>query len=157
MLLLGFNIGNDKYVIDTANVVEVIPLVRLKDLPGSHDGISGLLNYHGEFVPVVDISLLCNKTTGNDTLTTRIIISRYHGDKLLALKAEKVTEAMKIDKNAFTDSGIKVSEQGFLGDVTEHNSELLQMINIDQLLSEEVKDSLFPYIKQRSGSDNHVY
>jgi len=156
MLLLGFNIGNDKYLIDTANVVEVTPLVHLKELPGSPNGISGLLNYHGDFVPVVDINLLCNRTTAEITLTTRIIISRYHGDKLLAIKAEKVTEAMRIEQSDFSDSGVEVSEQGFLGDVTEHNSELLQMINIDQLLSKEVKDCLFPVKKQVSRSGNHV-
>lgn len=143
MLLLSFNIDGDKYVIDTRDIIEVITLVRLKKLPGSIDGISGLLNYHGTAVPIIDISELCGKPLKHNTLTTRIIIVTYLGDKVLGIKAENVTETIRIDNNAFKESGITVNNNDFLGEVAEINNRFIQLINIDQLLTSDVRDCLF--------------
>jgi len=144
MLLLSFNIGDDKYIIDTGNIVEVTPMVRLKQLPTKLHGVSGLLNYHGASVPVIDISSLCGKEPKTDTLATRIIIVRYHEKHILGVKAENVTETLRLNESEFKASGIKVNESSFLGDIAEHDSHFLQLVNIDQLLNDDIRNCLFP-------------
>jgi len=144
MLLLSFDIGEEKYAIDTSNIIEITPLVRLKTVPGSLHGICGLLNYHGASVPVVDINLLCDKSNEINTLTTRIIIVNYHDKHVIGIKADNVTETIRADEDNFKSSGIKLSTNNFLGDISEHDSSFLQLVKIDQLLSDAVRNSLFP-------------
>lgn len=144
MLLLSFNINDDKYVIDTRNIIEVTTLVRLKKLPGSIKGIAGLLNYHGTSVPIIDISQLCDKQVQQNTLTTRIIIVNYTDNRLIGIKAENVTETIRINENDFESTGININENKFLGDVAEIDNRFLQLINIDQLLNDQIRESLFP-------------
>jgi len=143
MLLLGFNIGDETYVADTCDVIEIIPLVRLKTLPNSLPGVCGLLNYHGTPVPVVDINQLCAQNNTADTLTTRIIIVNYK-KHVLGIKAESVTETIKIEASEFKDSGIKINGNDFFGKIAEHDNRFLQLIKLDNLLTGDVRDCLFP-------------
>jgi len=144
MLLLSFDIGEEKYAIDTNNVIEITPLVNLKTVPGSLHSICGLLNYHGTSVPVVDINLLCDKSNKADTLTTRIIIVNYHDKHVIGIKADNVTETLRANEANFKSSGIQLKTNNFLGDISEHDNSFLQLVNIDQLLSDDVRNSLFP-------------
>ncbi len=144
MLLLGFNIRDDQYVIDTHHIIEVTTLVRLKSLPGTVSGVAGLLNYHGTSVPVIDISELCGKPVHQTSLTTRIIIVNYLNNHIIGIKAENVTETIRISDNAFKESGIKINKNNFLGDVAEIDNKFIQLINIEQLLTDELRSCLFP-------------
>lgn len=144
MLLLGFNIGDEKYVIDTYDVIEVTPLVRLKTIPRSLPGISGLFNYHGKSVPVIDLNILCGQLNSVDTLTTRIILVNYEKKNILGIKAKNVTETLRINESEFKDSEIQIHENKFLGKVTEYKSSFLQLINVKQLLTPDVRNCLFP-------------
>ena len=144
MLLLGFNIGDEKYVINTRAIIEVTTLVRLKKIPGSMKGIAGLLNYHGTAVPIIDVSALCGKPIQTSTLTTRIIIVNYLDKHIIGIKAENVTETIRINDDAFEKSGIKVKENDFLDEVAEVDKKFIQLINIDKILTEDVRNCLFP-------------
>jgi len=151
MLLLSFNIGGEKYVINTRSIIEVTPAVRLKKLPGSIHGVCGLLNYHGTSVPVVDISLLCEKKEKIDTLATRIIIVNYHKEHILGVKAENVTETRQIDESEFKKTGIQVNKNKFLGDIAEYDNKFMQLVNVEQLLTDDVRDCLFPEQSRTTG------
>jgi len=142
MLFIRLTIGSDDYIIDTTDVIEIIPLVTLKELPGSDASVTGLLNYHGKSTPVIDMGALCEQATTSTTLTTRIILVRYQ-DKLLGLITDGVTETLRLEENDFKQTGIKVGNKEFLGDVVEYNNRFLQRIHIDQLLTDSIRNALF--------------
>ena len=58
MLFVAFRIGCDRYVLATDVIVEVLPGLQLKPLPGTPRGVAGLCNYRGRPVPVIDPSPL---------------------------------------------------------------------------------------------------
>lgn len=151
MLLLSFNISKERYVIETKNIVEIVPMVILKKIPGAGDIIAGMLNYHGQAIPVIDINALCSTGSARKSLTTRIILVKYRGSRLLGVLAEKVTETINIKESNFEELGVKVSNYDFLGKITEHDDKLLQLINVDQLLTETLQDIAFP---EESYADN---
>src|SRR5689334_16624749 len=98
MLFLLFQLGNDRYVLEAARVVEVAPLLSLKRLPQAPTGVAGIFNYRGRPVPAVD---LCEVATGRpaaERLSTRIIIVNYRAEDqtehLLGLIAENATEML---------------------------------------------------------------
>jgi chemotaxis-related protein WspB len=148
MLLLSFYISNERYVIETGDVIEVVPMVTLKNIPGAEKMVTGMLNYHGQVVPVIDINALCNGNAVKRSLTSRIILVKYMDNRTLGLLAENVTETLHIDDSEFNEVGIKVSNYDFLGGIAEHNDTLLQLINVDQLLSESLQKVLFSDEKQ---------
>jgi len=58
MLFLVFQLNDDRYALDVSQVVEVLPLVRIRKMLRSPPGIAGTINYRGAHVPVVDLSEL---------------------------------------------------------------------------------------------------
>lgn len=143
MLLLSFDISGDQYVIDTQYIIEVVTLVPLKALPGSITGVCGLLNYHGNAVPVIDINALCNGSEQPHLLTTRLIIINYKSSNIIGIKAENVTETLRIEKSEFKHSGIDLDNNPFLSDVAEYNNKFIQLIDINKLLSDDMFQCLF--------------
>ena len=58
MLLLTFTAGANRYAIDVARVVELVPRVELRPVPHAPAFLAGLLGYRGKVVPVIDLGLL---------------------------------------------------------------------------------------------------
>jgi chemotaxis-related protein WspB len=54
ILFLTFRIGDETYALDTADICEVLPLLRITRVPHAPSGVAGLINYRGRSVPVVD-------------------------------------------------------------------------------------------------------
>ena len=52
MLLLLLRLGTDRYALDARQVVEVIPVIKLKRIPPAPAYVAGMFNYRGKPVPV---------------------------------------------------------------------------------------------------------
>lgn len=146
MLALTFSIGDDRYALDARQIVEIVPLVKLKRIPTAARHVAGLFNYRGQTVPVIDLSALCLGQTARASLTTRIILVEYpaHGTThTLGLMAEQVTEATRRSDDEFQAAGVSAPEAPFLGGVSNTTEGLLQLVEISKLLPAEVRDSLF--------------
>jgi len=53
--MLMFHIGDVRFSVDISLVCKVLPLVALQQLPDAPDYLAGVMNVHGENVPVVDL------------------------------------------------------------------------------------------------------
>src|SRR4051812_13861061 len=93
MLLLLLKIGEDRYALPANRMIEVVPLVSLKKVPQALPGVAGIFNYHGQPVPVIDLSELTIGTPSEPRVSTRIILVNYPdaaGQKqILGLMAEQ--------------------------------------------------------------------
>jgi chemotaxis-related protein WspB len=56
MLFLLFQLGEERYALDTSHVAEVLPLVAITPIPQAPTGVAGLFNYRGAPVPAIDLS-----------------------------------------------------------------------------------------------------
>ena len=147
MLFLLFQLGNDRYVIEAARVVEVLPLVELKKIPESPRGVAGLFNYRGKPVPAVDLGELASGQPAREHLSTRIILVRYPDEggrqHLLGLIAERATEIIRRDSKEFMEPGLKLSSAPYLGPVLMENGGVVQWVHERRVLPERVRDLLF--------------
>jgi chemotaxis-related protein WspB len=154
MLFLVFHLGSDRYALPAQDVVEVLPLVALKQLPQAPAGVAGLLNYHGNPVPVLDVSLLALGRPAARRVSTRLIITRWAGEgtgenkKLLGLLLERATEAVEKDPAEFGAAGIDTPAARYLGPVAPDPRGLIQRIDVDVLLSPELRAALRPAYAQ---------
>jgi chemotaxis-related protein WspB len=147
MLFLIFQVGGDWYALDTAHVVEVLPQVVWKKLPLSPPGIAGVLNYHGDPVPLVDLTELLLGIPARRQMSTRIILANYAdrtgATHLLGLVAEQATETIRRERSDFVDAGASSDRAPFLGPVAKDKRGLIQLIEPRTLLSQSVCDALF--------------
>ena len=77
MLFLLFQLGQDRYALDTGAIAEVLPLVAITAIPQAPAGVAGLFNYRGAPVPAIDLSQLTMGRPARRRLNTRIIMVHY--------------------------------------------------------------------------------
>jgi len=147
MLFLQFQLGKDRYALDSSQVVEVLPLLGIKQIPQAPAGVAGAFNYRGEPVPVIDLSQLALGRPARLHMSTRVIIVRHpDGDgaqHLLGLIAEKTTQTLRRDPKDFTDSGVGNDAAPYLGPVATDAEGLIQWIEVSKLLPASVREILF--------------
>ena len=163
MLFLLFQIAKDLYALDTREIVEVLPLVNVKEIPQAPRAVSGLFDYHGVTVPLVDLSELAHGTPSRRMMSTRIVLLRYAavkekeaqrelpwsdpstessgGDQLLGLIVERARATLRRSEEDFSDSN--VAGASFLGRVTWDGDAIIQRISVQHLLPGEVRQQLF--------------
>src|SRR5438270_12603858 len=113
MLFLLFQLGKDRYALEASRVVEILPMVALKQLPKAPGAVAGVFSFRGQPVPVVDLCALTLGRPAHERLSTRIIVIRYPAEKgtqqLVGLVAEEATHLMRRDPGDFVQSGMKLS------------------------------------------------
>lgn len=147
MLYVLVQLGSDRYALPARDIVEVLPLVALKSLPGAPRGVAGLLDYRGTPVPVVDLSALALGTPAAPRVSTRLLMVRYApargGEQLLGLIAERTTETLQRAPEDFRPTEVEGGAR-YLGPVVHDARGLIQRVEISALLTEELRAALFP-------------
>jgi chemotaxis-related protein WspB len=147
MLFLVFRLGNDRYAIETTQVIEVLPLVYSKLIPRAPAGIAGIFNYHGAPVPLIDLAALALQKSSRKWMSTRIILINHRTDSgethMLGLLAEQVTETLRRTEEDFEELGITAANSPYLGPVTTDGAGIIQRIEVAKLLSETVRGQLY--------------
>lgn len=147
MLWVVFHLGKDRYALAAKQVVEVLPLVHLKQLPQAPAGVAGMFLYRGQPVPVVDLTQLALRQNSADRLSTRILLTAYTnaaGEKhLLGLMAERVTETLSRAEKDFSEVPVRTDGAPYLGPVTKDAQGLIQRVELAQILTPEVQATLF--------------
>lgn len=138
--------GGERYGLDVSDIVEVIPAVPLRHLPGTPILVAGLCRYRGELVPVLDLNRMLGAPAVTLRYNTRIVIVNYRATDgsahLLGLLAEDVdhgTEAVC----AQSPSGVSTPDMPFLGPLAEHAGRVVQLLSVNQLISDDLRERLF--------------
>ena len=147
MLCLLFQLGKEHYALGASQVVEVLPLVELKQILRAPSGVAGLFTYHGQPVPVIDLSALALGRPAEMRLSTRIMVVNYKGpaqdQHLLGLIVERTGEIINRQRSDFVSGGVAVKAAPYLGPVTLDTRGLIQLVEVDQLLTESLRQELF--------------
>lgn len=147
MLFLLFQLGSDRYALPARDVIEVLPLVAWKEIPGAPRGVAGLIDYRGIAVPVLDLSALALGRPAARRVSTRLFVVRYpwsDGDvRELGLIVEHATEMLQKSPDAFQAAGVLSETARYLGPVTQDARGLIQRIEVAQLLDDELRAALF--------------
>lgn len=144
MLLLLFTLGQHRYALEARQVIEVVPLAELKEIPRAPDYVAGVLNYRGTPVPVLDITQMNQNYPSRVCMSTRIILVNYGGANILGLMAERVTETAKRERDEFVSTGVATPDAPYLGPVSNDSNGMLQLMDIDALIPDAVRVLLFP-------------
>jgi len=146
VLLLLFEVDRERYALDSRHVVEVLPLVRLTQIPGAPAGVAGVLNFRGVPVPVVDLSSVMVGRSSPPRLSTRLVVIRYPDDSghlpLLGVIAEHITETVRRDEAEFVPSGVVSADAPYLGRVAPDARGMLHLVDVARLLPPALQEML---------------
>ena len=140
--------GSERYALDVHEVVEVMPLRRLKQLPAAPAWVAGLFSFRGQPVPVLD---LCARTLGRPAVvrtSTRLVVVNYQAEgsqerHWLGLILEQASDTLRSSAQAFVESGLSLPDARYLGPVLKVEHGLVQWVRVAQLLDAPVRELLF--------------
>ena len=145
MLFILFRLGEERYALETAHVIEVIPRLPLRPQPGTPGFVAGLFNFHGTVTPVLDLGMLTLGVPCPEQLSTRIIVINYTlrsgAMRVLGLIAEAVTDAVKKEPHEFV--AVAAGQAPHLGKIALDDGGMVQCILPEYLLPPEVERLLF--------------
>lgn len=146
-LYLQLFVGNNRFALSAKDVIAIVPVVSLHEVPKSPDYILGILNYHGDSVPVIDVRALLAGTKSDNRLSTRIVVIKFNADKknfrLIGLLAEKLTEVTRVDESEFKASGVENENARYLGDVVTDERGILQRLKVSEILPDAAQKMLY--------------
>ncbi|MGE8619653.1 MAG: chemotaxis protein CheW [Achromobacter spanius] len=163
-LYLLFRIGGDRYALDAGEVIEVLGLRTLKQVPGAPSWVAGMLDRRGAPVPVIDMSELAGQGAAARVTSTRLALVHYRpaaaetatptatatasnpgaADHVLGLILEHATETLHYDPAAFQPSGLDHPNARYLGSVLSDAHGMLQAVRVNDLLAPSVRAMLYP-------------
>jgi chemotaxis-related protein WspB len=138
-----FSVGKDRYAIPVADLIEVLPLLTLRQVPQTPAWMAGLMNYRGNPVWVVDVSTLMTGKPCRAIISTRILLTPACAKdgtvKILGLMAEGVTGTVKILPETLRASEAWNSNAPYLGLLAMHEGEMLQIIHAGKVLTGDAR------------------
>lgn len=148
-LFLLFAVGEGRYALDVREIVEVLPLRRLKPLPRAPAWVAGLLAHRGELLPVLDLCQLMSDRPARRLTSTRLVLVHYRPDgaaseRPLGLILERAGETLRCAPQAFRDYDLDTPDAPYLGPVYQDARGLVQWVRVADLLSAEAQALLFP-------------
>ena len=127
MLVLLFYSGEERYALDCRHILNIVPMVELTPQRHAPAYVAGLMRYHQNLVPVIDLCQLLQGKQAVKYLSTRIIMVEclfQEQSHRLGLIAERVTETVKIPKSAFAQGDLAMDHKG-----------VIQQVRLDRLVS----------------------
>jgi len=134
VLALCLSIRDELYAIPARDVVEVVPQVLLRSLPGAPSYVAGLLAYRSALLPVVDLSRRLIDVASRSRLSTRIVVvERASGAEPVryGLLVERVSDIRRLP-----DASAQHVQAGaaFLAGSVLDKGIAVQLLNVDALL-----------------------
>ncbi len=140
MLILLFYVGENLYAIESSRVVEVIPRVIYREVHHVPEYVTGVFNYRGAIVPVIDLCKLIRGTPSRGYLSTRVMMVNYPRQdgtpRYIGLMAERVIETLDKPESEFQDSGIQTETAPYLGGIVTDKKGMIQWVRLDRLFAD---------------------
>jgi chemotaxis-related protein WspB len=96
---------------------------------------------------VIDLTFLLSGCPSRRVLNTRIILVDYPDKRgtqhILGILAERIGISDRQEKRAFVDTGVRVPDAPYLGNISIDDQEMTQVVDIDKLLPDSLRESLF--------------
>lgn len=153
MQAVVFYVGSERFAVDSAAIVMVVPGIEPRPVPGAHDAVTGVIDYRGTVVPILDLCRLFGHGPCPVKLANRILICDLSGGDgsggrwyqsgadadYLGILAENVTRVAELDPDA-PGSHPGPETEGFsgLGRILRDGDDLVQLVKVADLIPADV-------------------
>lgn len=141
-----FKLENEKYGVQVMQVQEVLRVTEIAPVPGAPHYVVGIINLRGNVVTVVDTRKLFGLMPRDMDDATRIVIIEASG-QVFGILVDSVAEVVDLpmdDIEAAPNVGNEETAK-FIQGVASHDGELLIVLDLNKLLSEDELTEIATY------------
>lgn len=133
---LCFRLGDEEYGLDINYVKEVIKNRPLTEVPKTMDFILGIISIRGEVIPVFDIKKLLDIQSGIDSISSKIIIIEFGGEKV-SLLADAITQISKLSLDDINPTPLNISgaKQEFIKGIAMLGGKMVRILDLEKILN----------------------
>lgn len=133
-----FKLDNETYGINVMRVQEVLRYTEIAPVPGAPSYVLGIINLRGNVVTVIDTRQRFGLDTAEVTDNTRVVI--IEADKqVVGILVDSVAEVVYLRQSEVETAPNVGNEESakFIQGVCNKNNELLILVELDKMMSEE--------------------
>jgi two-component system chemotaxis response regulator CheV len=136
--LLLFSLGDkQRFGINVFKVREVIRCPPLTSVPKSHPVVRGIVNIRGRTISVLDLGLAVGRASVSDTGDAFVVVTEYSG-KVQGFLVSSVDRIVNQNWKEILPPPKGGASAGYLTAVTQLDQELVQIIDVERVLTEVV-------------------
>lgn len=147
---LTFSLGVQRYALPIEQVVEVAAMIEVVSMPDSPPEFLGVVNRHGDILPMLDLRPLFQQKVTPLTPLTLFIVATYGGQQV-GLVVDDVNQV-----EYFSTERQVVMGETFIQSVVPHREYLVQIITLPPLIARALPDKS-TISKVRVGHDNRTH
>jgi purine-binding chemotaxis protein CheW len=134
---IWFRAGRENYGLALTDVMEIVNIPRITQVPNSPEYINGVINHHGNVIPVIDLACRFNIGSTNPQTQGKIIVIEIE-DELVGIVAEEVDDVIRLSTSSIkpppsTVSGIAAE---YINGVARIDDGFLIFLNFTKSLAE---------------------
>ncbi|MFT4721822.1 MAG: two-component system chemotaxis response regulator CheV [Candidatus Azotimanducaceae bacterium] len=139
--LLLFRLGTDQlYGINVFKVREVLNCPRLHNMPKSHRAVRGICHVRGASIAVIDMSASIGMPFIDEPENHLVIITEYNM-KIQGFLVDSVDRIINKNWESVLPPPPGAGSGSYLTAVTNHEGELIEIIDVEKIISEIVPNS----------------
>jgi purine-binding chemotaxis protein CheW len=141
-----FRLENEKYGINVMQVQEVLRVTEIAPVPGAPDYVLGIINLRGNVVTVIDTRKRFGLMPKDMDDSTRIVIIEAD-EQVVGILVDSVAEVVDLHASEMeTAPNVGTEESAkFIQGVASHDSELLILVDLNKLLTDEEWAEMMTY------------
>jgi two-component system chemotaxis response regulator CheV len=134
LALLLFRLGPRQiFGINVFKVQEVITTPAIAPVPGAHPLVRGIADLRGGIVPIIDLGSALGEIA--DQPPAHVIVTEYNRS-VQGFLVRSVERIIQVDVEKVQPPPGSASNTGYLTAVTRHGDELVQVVDVEKVLSE---------------------
>lgn len=133
-----FRLENEKYGIDVMQVQEVLRVTEIAPVPGAPSYVLGIINLRGNVVTVIDTRSRFGLPSAEMDDSTRIVIIEAD-EQVVGILVDSVAEVVDLKSSEIETAPNVGTEEStkFIQGVASHDNELLILVDLNKLLTDE--------------------
>jgi len=142
-----FNLDDMNIALSVKNILKVIPMLEITYLPGFPEIVTGVINLHGEIIPVINFRSRFNLPKRELNLSDQIIIANTSKQKL-AFIVDQIISIRAINTKQITKTqDILLGDERYIKGILKTEDNLLLIHDIDSFLSVKEKGNIETALK----------
>ena len=144
--LVGFNIADEKFGVNILMVQEIIRSAQVTKVPNSPDFVEGVINLHGNIIPVIDLRKRLN-LYGEDSENKQVwMLILNINDSNVGFVVDRVTEVIQVEEDSIEPAPeiiVAGLESQYIDGVCDIDGKLIILLDFDLVLFNEEKKALY--------------
>ncbi len=134
--LLMFHLSSRQiYAINVFKVQEVIHCPALTQVPHAHPAVRGIANLRGKTMPILDLGMAVGLPALKDPQTCTVIVTEYNRS-IQGFLVRSMDRIVNLNWQEILPPPSGLSSSAYLTAVTDINGQLVQVLDVEKVLSE---------------------